>query len=1578
MDLDEDINWNQCICHKDGESHDYQPLTQITETSWLTLTNAALVRKDHVYDKLQSYFKGEPRGCYYRNCYQWYTHKQKLERLKRKRELQNEVPADTDDSSRTTKSRRSAVPRTKLVQCVICQTSKTSKSPGVRYEPLTSLETMTASENLLQAAKIRRDHRVSLAIEGQDLVAIEVKYHRSCYREYTRKRNLENLARYNAEEESTSGYRTEYERAFNVLSKYIEEKIILDQEIITMSTLRDRYEELLVEEGLADEVKSYRTEKLKTRIIKMFGEQVGFWHPRNRSKSEIIYSELLPKGQIIEEGIGNQQISEESDIDFENDFEKEDNQAKHLYHSAKLLRSIVTDKKYTVPWPPVPDDLTENNIVIPDLLYNFLAWLLSDDNSTDPVSAQKVLVSEKTHHKILSLGQDFMFNASNGRIKTPKHIALPMTIKSKTGCAEIVTLLNRLGHGISYTHIEELETAMAMRQVKRYEDGSVLPSNAQPGVFATFCWDNNDLKEETLSGKGTTHCTNGIMIQPKVQGCQERPLMATAEARSKHRAFKMPPIEINFFPSGKRLGPPPINLSEIELQRSTHILSPHSFKDNGWMLCRLNPSADIFTPNQEESQQIAAWTAFNVNISQDDGISESIVGYCQVIDSSPTEMPTVYTVLKRSIQMADQLGQQDVIIVFDQAIYAKANEIIWRCQEEMNRVVLRMGAFHIACTFLAVIGKRFGDAGLEDLIVEAEIVASGSVKKVFEGKHYNRAMRMHKIVYEALWRLRWVVIGKQLTLQNASDFNGERAVNLVKAVRDDPSQENFSKLLAHQDIHTLFTYELSFSGEELGPMAVFWSSYLRMVNVLLCFIRSTREGIWDLHLACIREMLPWMFAYDRTNYARYLSYYWMDMKSLQMSHPEADTHLQNGEFAVQRTAYKGFSRVAVDHTIEQTVNRDTKTKGGIIGFSLKKGTVQRWILTAHEHAEIVGNMRSMVSSQELVLLHKEDTKKRKSRDEADVRKTQSILKSWGNPFSSSDDLCCLSSGITATETVASDIKNAEINGEKAAVEFMKKRILSNEVDFFAALSRQDLKTFSSMKKSTKIKVSGKEEILKADRNLFARMTVIAQTRSMDMQEVLKHPLGPLPWSLASTDGTIAKTVKSKLAELVEKNVASLDEEPRASQWILDAMALLQSLTHIPDSFSDLAELVFNKVLHTAKRASRIDFVSDLYPEISIKNTERSKRAKGGTIRIKITGGTQKCPTQWKKFLSDGRNKTALIGCFLKEWTSDKYARKLGEKIIVLNVEEKCYKLQASNEKVLATALPELDSNQEEADTRIFLHAFHGAQNGHSSIIVKSSDTDVEVLALYYRFDIHSRLYILSGTSKRSRIIDVSAVTENLGEDMCRALPGLHAFSGCDSVSAFVGKGKKKAFDLLYLNQELFLQGMQQLGNSHSISEELQDSCEAFTCALYGGAVNSINEVRYRLFCSKSLQSHQLPPCQDTLNKHIQRANYQASIWKTALEAYSDIPSPVGHGWFIDGSDIMIDWMDALPAPLAVLELLSCRCTTKCSNNRCACFQNKLQCTDACGCDKNTCENQIIQSETDDENDTDNESASDEE
>lgn len=54
------------------------------------------------------------------------------------------------------------------------------------------------------------------------------------------------------------------------------------------------------------------------------------------------------------------------------------------------------------------------------------------------------------------------------------------------------------------------------------------------------------------------------------------------------------------------------------------------------------------------------------------------------------------------------------------------------------------------------------DAGLRDLCIESGVVSEGSVKGVLEGKMYNRAVRVHKLVYEALMRLIWEQFMSQL------------------------------------------------------------------------------------------------------------------------------------------------------------------------------------------------------------------------------------------------------------------------------------------------------------------------------------------------------------------------------------------------------------------------------------------------------------------------------------------------------------------------------------------------------------------------------------------------------------------------------------------------------------------------------------------------------------------------------------------------------------------------------------------------------------------------------------------------
>ena len=93
--------------------------------------------------------------------------------------------------------------------------------------------------------------------------------------------------------------------------------------------------------------------------------------------------------------------------------------------------------------------------------------------------------------------------------------------------------------------------------------------------------------------------------------------------------------------------------------------------------------------------------------------------------------------------------------VFDLAIYAKIQEQRWANVDSSyyNRVIVRLGEFHIIMSFLSVLGKRFGAGGLTDLWVEADIVAPGSVNAALQGRHYNRSVRAHKVVYEALSRL---------------------------------------------------------------------------------------------------------------------------------------------------------------------------------------------------------------------------------------------------------------------------------------------------------------------------------------------------------------------------------------------------------------------------------------------------------------------------------------------------------------------------------------------------------------------------------------------------------------------------------------------------------------------------------------------------------------------------------------------------------------------------------------------------------------------------------------------------------
>ena len=133
----------------------------------------------------------------------------------------------------------------------------------------------------------------------------------------------------------------------------------------------------------------------------------------------------------------------------------------------------------------------------------------------------------------------------------------------------------------------------------------------------------------------------------------------------------------------------------------------------------------------------------------------------------------------------------------------------------------------------------------------------------------------------------------------------------------------------------------------------------------------------------------------------------------------------------------------------------------------------------------------------------------------------------------------------------------------------------------------------------------------------------------------------------------------------------------------------------------------------------------------------------------------------------------------------------------------------------------------------------------------------------------------------------------------------HAFIyWCDTVGAFADKGKTNALKLLTTReniQHMFFK----LGEEWNLSPQFMNELEAITCLLYTakGASVKIIDLRYNLFRAKKreIESHQLPPYRDCLEKHRQRANYQAGISKRCLEQDPQLPSPVyvGRGWKIE-------------------------------------------------------------------------------
>jgi len=402
---------------------------------------------------------------------------------------------------------------------------------------------------------------------------------------------------------------------------------------------------------------------------------------------------------------------------------------------------------------------------------------------------------------------------------------------------------------------------------------------------------------------------------------------------------------------------------------------------------------------------------------------------------------------------------------------------------------------------------------------------------------------------------------------------------------------------------------------------------------------------------------------------------------------------------------------------------------------------------------------------------------------------------------------------------------------------------------------------------------------------------------------------------------------------LEKDVphASLS---RAEEFvcIIDGNALLHALVNRPDNFESLAKTIFDAL----PKAKPVDFVTDSYHSNGIKEVEQDRRGKGKTFLIK--GPKTKVPRDWQKFLLNADNKTQLVKLVLGEWKEDTYAESLHDRCIFFVSGEHVTQLTSADGVVTSSSIATgLCSTQPEADTRIILHCLHASTNNtETTIVVRSPDTDVFLLLLKYAQGMPNNVLFDTGVANKRRLLDIKAIIIKHGAEKCRAYLALHAITGCDTVSAFVRRGKLSAIKLLN-KQADFIATFILFGTTPTVSDEMFAQLEHFVCCLYGyQSYTDINKLRYDIFRQRfsprpgqTLSSYDgvdislLPICKSTLLMHIKRANYQAFTWNCADHAKPQVPTPENHGWKFDESGrLVIDWMMDSPLPDELLDIVA--------------------------------------------------------
>ena len=316
--------------------------------------------------------------------------------------------------------------------------------------------------------------------------------------------------------------------------------------------------------------------------------------------------------------------------------------------------------------------------------------------------------------------------------------------------------------------------------------------------------------------------------------------------------------------------------------------------------------------------------------------------------------------IKHGMEIQQQITDpgQVPVTAFNQPLYALAKMVQWcwpHSHGEKKHFAM-FGGLHIEMALWSTIGDFLHGSGWTTALSEAGIASTGSADSFLNACHLMRTRHGHEVTLLALSKLQ---------------FDAWQELS-----QEDESFEAWRQRMA-----------------SMSPTFEFCDILCQFETLVGIFIRAQRTRNFNLYVEALEALVPWFFALDHINYARWMPVHIRDLKSL----PDSIKEQFQIFWVVQKTSNK-FSYIPIDQAHEQN-NRLVKGTGGVVGLTENPSVFKRWMIAGPQQARLLTEFEDQfMELKNHRHQHHEQTPSLQESFKNQVNNLSEVIANMGNPF----------------------------------------------------------------------------------------------------------------------------------------------------------------------------------------------------------------------------------------------------------------------------------------------------------------------------------------------------------------------------------------------------------------------------------------------------------------------------------------------------------------------------------------------------------------------------------------------------